>query len=95
MHGDRHTEPRIRPFAADAPLGLCIVPAHRRACYRAERGRLFPPSKEPMPGSWDTFVGPDCLQELHVFRTGWRPNITNGTGAIAIATGTATGWAKG
>ena len=48
-----------------------------------------------MPGSWDTFVGPDCLQELHVFRTGWRPNITNGTGAIAIANGTATGWAKG
>ena len=88
------TATRNHAFAADAPLGLCAS-AQARLLYRAERGVLFPPSKEPMPGSWDTFVGPDCLQELHVFRTGWRPNITNGTGAIAIATGTATGWAKG
>ena len=61
------------------------------ATVRGRGGATFPTQQdEPMPGSWDTFVGPDCLHELHVFRTGTRPNITIGTGAI-IAIGTATG----
>ena len=87
IHGTTHS-----PFRGRPTLWACASAQVRLlATVRGRGGATFPTQpNEPMPGSWLTFVGPDCLQELHVFRTGTRPNITIGIGAI-IAIGTATG----